>query len=150
MSFAPQAQHNMTSLEVPGNRTDKRASRALSVELSIRSMVRIVPPGTRTLWAMAKMLGNSATRKGSLVIENSFPNPFGINELEFPPDITSKQASELDPEKAASSTGIQKEKIPPCDSGRRAWACLLGAATIEGLMWGMFAFAIPALEADPF
>ncbi|PMD60380.1 MFS general substrate transporter [Hyaloscypha bicolor E] len=82
------------------------------------------------------MLGNSATRKGSPVIENSFPNPFGINEPEFPPDVTSKQASELDPEKAISSTGIQKEKVPPCDSGRRAWACLLGAATIEGLMWG--------------
>jgi hypothetical protein len=141
----------MAGLEVPGNQTtDKRASRALSVELPIRSMARIVPPGTHTLWAMAKMLGNSATRKGSLVIENSFPNPFGINEHEFPPDITSKQASELDPEKAASSTGIHKEKTPPCDSGRRAWACLLGAATIEGLMWGMFALAIPALEAHPF
>jgi hypothetical protein len=141
----------MTSLEVPGNQTtDKRASHALSIEMSIRSIARIVPPGSRTLWAMAKMLGSSATRKGSPVIENSFPNPFGINEPEFPPDVTSKQASELDPEKAISSTGIQKEKVPPCDSGRRAWACLLGAATIEGLMWGMFALAIPALEADPF
>jgi hypothetical protein len=140
----------MASLDVPNNYTaDKRASQALSAELSIQTMARIDSPVNRTLWAMAKILGNSATRKGSLVIENSFPNPFGINEPECLPDVTSQPASESDPEKATSSTESHK-KPPPCDGGRRAWSCLLGAAIIEGLMWGSFVLTTPSLYADPY
>ncbi|KAE9364850.1 MFS general substrate transporter [Stipitochalara longipes BDJ] len=82
------------------------------------------------------MLGSSATRKGSLVIENSFPNPFGINEPERSVCVASARTSEYDPEKCLPDTNISEVSLPPCDGGRRAWACLLGAATIEGLMWG--------------
>lgn len=124
----------MANLEIRGNtNADKRANQALSLQLSAQSMTRIGPLGNRTLWAMAKILGSSATRKGSLVIENSFPNHFGINELQSCPEVTIEQTPGNDPEKKVA---ISQEKLPPCDGGHRAWACLLGAAAIEGIMWG--------------
>jgi hypothetical protein len=83
---------------------------------------------------MTKLLGRSATRQGSLSVVNGFPNPFGINEPESTPDIT-EQASESDPEKIPVTTS-EEDTLPPCDGGRRAWAFLLGAATIEGFMGG--------------
>jgi len=122
----------MSSHEVPQNQTmDQRASQALSLQLSTQSLVKVDPVRYRTLWARAKMLGRSATKKGSLVIENSFPSPVGIDESESCLYNDAKQTSEPDPEE-------DEEKFPPCDGGRRAWACLLGAATIEGLIWGMY------------
>jgi hypothetical protein len=96
-------------------------------------MTRISPLGNPTLWAMAKMLGSSATIKGSLVLENSFPNHFGINELQTSPEVTIEPTPGTDPEKNVT---VSQEKLPPCDGGHRAWACLLGAAAIEGIMWG--------------
>ncbi len=89
--------------------------------------------GNPTVWAMAKILGSSATKKGSLIIENSFPNHFGVNELQSSPEVTLEQTSGTDPEK---NVAISPEKLPPCDGGHRAWAYLLDAAAIEGIMWG--------------
>jgi hypothetical protein len=124
----------MANLEILGNiNADKRASQALSLQLSAQSMTGMGPLGNRTLWAMAKMLGNSATREGSLVVENSFPNHFGINEFQSFPEVTIEQTPGADTEKNIS---ISQEKIPTCDGGHRAWAYLLGAAAIEGIMWG--------------
>lgn len=68
-----------------------------------------------------------------MVIENTFPSPVGIDESGSSLYDDAEQASELDPEEEE-----EKEKFPPCDGGRRAWACLLGAAIIEGLIWGMY------------
>jgi hypothetical protein len=125
---------DMANLEILGNtNADQRASQALSLQLSAQSMTGIGPLGNRTLWAMAKMLGNSATREGSLVVENGFPNPFGIKEVQSSPKATVEQTPGADPEK---NVAISQEKIPPCDGGHRAWAYLLGAAAIEGIMWG--------------
>jgi hypothetical protein len=120
----------MLSHEEPHNQTmDKRASQALSLQLSIQPLVNVDPVRHRTLWARAKMLGRSATKKGSLVIENSIPTPVCINESESSWYGEAEQTSEPD---------LEVENLPPCDGGRRAWACLLGAATIEGLIWGMY------------
>jgi hypothetical protein len=129
----------MSSHEVPQNQTmDKRASQALSLQLPTQPLVKADPVGDRTLWAMAKMIGRSATTKGSLVIENSFPSPVGINESEYSQCGYPEQTSEPDPEETVFSSNSQEENSPPCDGGRRAWACLLGAAIIEGLIWGMY------------
>lgn len=127
---------------------DKRSSQAMSIQLSTQSLARVGPSGRRTLWAMAKMFGNSVTRKGSLVIENSFPNPFGINEPEPSSEATAEETSESDPGKSVPVVRMLEEKIPPCDEGHRAWACLLGAATIEGLMWGKDLLSTPSLDSD--
>jgi hypothetical protein len=92
----------------------------------------------RTLWAVAKMLGKSAKSQSPSVIENGFPTPFGINEPEPPPEVI-EQSLESDPEKSLPVIKSRKDihHLPPVDRGREAWACLLGAATVEGLMWGM-------------
>jgi len=128
----------MAGLEVyPRQTGDKRASQALSIS-STQALTRMEPPSNQTLWAMAKLLGSSATRKGSLVIEHSFPNPFGINEPGLPSTVASAQHSDYDPEKRGPGSESSEDHLPPCDGGRRAWACLLGAASIEGLMWGVF------------
>lgn len=105
-----------------------------SLQMPATSLAR-VPSGHLTLWAITKLLGRSATRKGSLVVENGFPNPFGINEPESSPNII-EQPSESDPEKTVPVAKSEENALPPFDGGRRAWAFLLGAATIEGFMWG--------------
>jgi hypothetical protein len=120
----------MSSYEVLQNQTmDKRASQALSLQLSTQPLTKVGPVGHRTLWARAKMLGRTATREGSLVIENSFPSPVCVNKSESSWYGKAEQTSESDTE---------EENLPPCDGGRRAWACLLDAAIIEGLIWGMY------------
>jgi hypothetical protein len=108
-----------------------------SHQLSVTSLAGVDPGGSLTLWALTKTLGRSATKKGSLAVKNGFPNPFGINEPESPPDVI-EQAAESDPEKGTPVAKIQDGNLPPFDKGRRAWAFLLGAATIEGLMWGAY------------
>jgi hypothetical protein len=124
----------MANLEIHGNtNADERAYRALSIQSSTQSMIRMDPLGNRTLWAMAKMLGSSATSRGSLVIENSFPNHFGINELQSYLEVTIEQTPGTG---LGEGVAVSREKLPPCDGGYRAWTCLLGAAAIEGLMWG--------------
>jgi hypothetical protein len=120
----------MSDYEVLQDRTmEKRASQPPSLQLSTQPLVKVDPVGYHALWARAKMLGRSATKKGSLVIENSFLTPVCINESESSWYGDAEQTSEPDPE---------EENLPPFDGGRRAWACLLGAATIEGLIWGMY------------
>ena len=132
LSIAPK---NMASSDVQ-QIEDKRASQALSLQFSTQALVRMELPDRRTLWEMAKMLGSSATRKGSLAVERSFPNPFGIHEPASPTVVASAQTLDHDPEKNVPCSETPMDCLPPCDRGRRAWACLLGAAAIEGLMWG--------------
>lgn len=69
------------------------------------------------------------------MVTNGFPTPFGINEPESSPNII-EQPSESDPEKIVPVAKSEENALPPFDGGRRAWAFLLGAATIEGLMGG--------------
>jgi hypothetical protein len=75
-----------------------RPSQALSLQLSTQPLVKVDPVGHRTLWTRAKMLGRSATSKGSLVIENSFLSPVGINETESSWYSDAKQILESNPE----------------------------------------------------
>jgi hypothetical protein len=136
----------MANLDAPLSQTqttDKRASQALSIQLPTQAMIRIGPPGNHTLCAVAKMFGSPATTKGSLVIENSFPSPFGINEPEGSKAGGAVCTLESDPEKSLRVEGAVEGKLAPCDGGRRAWACLLGAAMIEGLLWGTYHLSIP-------
>jgi hypothetical protein len=105
-----------------------------SPQMAATSLGR-VPSGHLTIWAMTYSLGRSATRKGSSVVKNGFPTPFGINEPESSPNII-EQPSETDPEKTVPVAKSEENALPPFDGGRRAWAFLLGAATIEGLMGG--------------
>jgi hypothetical protein len=122
--------NKLSSYEVVQNHTmDKRASQGLSLQVPTQPLVNVDPVRYRTFWARAKRLGRSATKKGSLVIENSIPTPVCTNKSESSWYGDAEQTSEPDPE---------VESLPPCDGGRRAWACLLGAATIEGLIWGMY------------
>jgi len=107
------------------------------LQLSSTSLARVDSGAYQTLWALAKILGKSAKRQSSFVIENGFPNPFGINEPDPPPDIT-EQTPEPDLEKRPTVVKSQDNSLPPVDGGRGAWSCLLGAATIEGLMWGVY------------
>jgi hypothetical protein len=129
----------MSVVEVPENETDKRASQGPSLSLSLHPSTQpLAGVEYRTLWVMAKMFGRSTIRYGALVVEDSFANPFGINESETISDAAAERTSNLDPEKLLVSSSSQEEILPPCDGGRQAWACLLGAATVESLIWGMY------------
>lgn len=115
--------------------------RSHSLQLSSTSLARVDSGAHQTLWAFAKVLGKSTKRQSSFVIENGFPNPFGINAPDPPPDVT-EQTSESDPEKRPTVVKFQENSLLPVDGGWGAWSCLLGAATIEGLMWAGYLLAV--------
>ncbi len=120
------------------NRASQAPSHTLSLHPSTQALVSIEQFGDHTLWVMAKMLGRSITKKGALIIEDSFANPFGIDVVEFSSHVNPEQTSEPDREKRLASSDAHKKTLLPCDGGRRAWACLLGAATVESLIRGTY------------
>ena len=85
-------------------------------------------------------LGERDIGKASTATQYGFSSPVGINKLPSHEEEEQPIPS-TDPEKpspCSTEEAAQGRRSPPYDGGRQAWAFLIGAAAIEGLMWGRY------------